>query len=288
MTLTGGGPSGPSSAGALQLVANLCGAPQRLVDRLEGLESLDSDSTYCAFRVLAVAAQSPLAQAGLVPWFDFLVRCGGDCDLLVDASAAASDSETSDGTVTDAALEAEERMKRAVAASEGAPLRLCVYNCKNRSLREVVFTPHRRWGPGRRGADLTGARLALAELGDVLRHVARVLDVHPGSPALLAGLQPRSDYVLGTLAGESFRSADAVVAAVRGHMNGELHVLVYSSVADTVRQACVRPTSAWADEEGRGLYVVATLSRSRSHGHKTCSTNGGGGRGAREEPEEGA
>ncbi|GBG29771.1 Golgi reassembly-stacking protein 2 [Hondaea fermentalgiana] len=210
----------PTGSNARTLISNRCGAPERIVELLYRRAH--------AYRVLLISPGSPLGKSGLVPWFDFIVRAG-EVDLVA----------------VDVVEWNEESFQRLVVASEGQPLRLTVYNCKNRSLREVVFTPSKRWG---RRNDLAGVRLSYDTYTDCMRDVVRVMDIQGGSPALRSGLQSHSDFILGTIYGQPFRSSAALVATVRRALDKHLNLFVYSSVADTVRIVQVKPTSLWSGE----------------------------------------
>jgi len=180
-----------------------------------------------AYRVLVVARGSPLAGL-LTPWFDFIIRAG-DTDLIEE----------------DVSNWNEERFHRLVMASEELPLRLVVFNTKNRSVRDVTFTPHKRWG---RGADLAGVKLTFDVFSDTLRNVIHVLEVQEDSPAATAGLQAHTDYILGTLGGQSFESTAALVSLVRRRVSSWIRLFVYSSVADTVRIVEIVPSDGWPGE----------------------------------------
>eukprot|EP00512_Aurantiochytrium_limacinum_P009135 CAMPEP_0171545480 /NCGR_PEP_ID=MMETSP0960-20121227/4098_1 /TAXON_ID=87120 /ORGANISM="Aurantiochytrium limacinum, Strain ATCCMYA-1381" /LENGTH=362 /DNA_ID=CAMNT_0012093441 /DNA_START=55 /DNA_END=1139 /DNA_ORIENTATION=+ len=217
---TGSMSSLSGSSVARSVIVNRCGAPERIVDLLYRRAH--------AYRVLLISPGSPLSKSGLVPWFDFIVRAG-EVDLITEDVIGWN----------------EEAFQRLVVASEGQPLRLSVFNCKNRTLREVVFTPSKRWG---RRNDLAGIRLSFDTYLDCTRDVVRVMEIQADSPALRSGLQARSDFILGTIYGQSFRSSAALVATIRRYLNKSLNLFVYSSVADTVRIVQVRPTEAWSGE----------------------------------------
>jgi hypothetical protein len=81
-----------------------------------------------------------------------------------------------------------------IKASEEKLLTLTIYNYKNRSIREVVLVPSRKWP----GEGMLGATIRFDSFQDAEEHLIHVLEVEANSPADIAGLQPMTDYLLGT------------------------------------------------------------------------------------------
>ncbi|CAK9003276.1 Fumarylacetoacetase (FAA) (Beta-diketonase) (Fumarylacetoacetate hydrolase), partial [Durusdinium trenchii] len=221
-------------------VSNQGGAAQHLVDLLA---SSDADSPAYAFRVLGLAPGSPAEATGLVPWFDFVIQVGETALLRKDVQNWSDDS-----------------LHRTVMLSVGQPLRLKVFNCKNRSVREVWIVPSRKWAGGSK--DVTGLRLMFDSFVNTMRNVVRVIGVKTDSPALAAGLQENSDYILGTVHGQAFPSAVALGQVVAQHAEKNLRLLVYSAIADTVRVVEVVPTRNWPGEGLLGCDIGIGLSHS--------------------------
>jgi C-terminal processing protease CtpA/Prc len=185
------------------------------------------------YRVLDVQPNSPGLRAGLVSFFDFIMK---------------ADDQT---------FETEgDELVTVLSRHQGRKLALVVYNTKSRTYREVTIVPSDNWGGdgavGSRRAKVAGgcldrrfrvlwwwwwwwwrrwwwcqpdvtvhcvlslhcsvrARSSVCAcvaglLGITIRHDSydvsdnyiRVLEVLPGSPAEEAGLIPESDYILGT------------------------------------------------------------------------------------------
>jgi hypothetical protein len=192
-----------------------------------------------AYRVLGMAAGSPCEGLGLVPWFDFITRAGG-LDLVGSA-----DSWN------------EDLLGRAVAQADGGSIALQVLSIKNRTLRTVVLKPRRWLGAGEGGpaaagpagkTGLAGLVVSYSTYAGAADNVVKVLGVSTNSPAHAAGLQPLTDYLLGTSAGALFRSQAGLVACVRAHAGRVMPTLVYSSAADTVRVANIIPSTDWPGE----------------------------------------
>lgn len=129
------------------------------------------DEDHCGYRVLGVQAGSPAASAGLVSFFDFIVMANHIPLRRVD------------NTFIDLIREFEDR-----------PLALQIYNSKSQTLRDVILTPSKRWP----GQGMLGVTIRFDFYDHAEEHLVRVLEVVPNSPAELAGLQPMTDYLLGT------------------------------------------------------------------------------------------
>lgn len=82
------------------------------------------------------------------------------------------------------------------------PLKLLVFNSKNQDVRELVLTPNNKWG----GQGLLGVSIKFSSFEGAHENVWHILDVHPNSPADVAGLKANSDYIIG---------ADSVINDVR-------------------------------------------------------------------------
>lgn len=61
----------------------------------------------------------------------------------------------------------------------------------------------------------------------------RVLEVVPGSPAHIAGLQPEHDYLLGT-AERVFKDPDILFEEVTAHLDQPMSFYVYNTKTDEV------------------------------------------------------
>lgn len=143
----------------------------------EQTEEVDSSneislSPPVGYRVLGVQSQSPSSYTDLVAHFDFIVAANN------------VPLQTLDTTFIEI-----------IKASEDKPLTLTIFNTKNHTLREVVVVPTRNWP----GEGMLGATIRFDTFQDCDDQVVHVLDVEVNSPADIAGLQPMSDYILGTL-----------------------------------------------------------------------------------------
>lgn len=127
---------------------------------------------YLGRRVLGVTSGSPAAACGLVPWLDYIVGVNGRFFMEEDR-----DSPLTKG------MEPNRKVK------------LHVFNVKCNAMRECVITP-----ASRDDQIFLGMRISLLVVPDVdcADKVVRVLDVMRRSPAAEAGLEPQSDYLLGS------------------------------------------------------------------------------------------
>lgn len=120
-----------------------------------------------------------------------------------------------------------------------------VHNIKSNSQRLVKITPSSTWG----GAGLLGVTIRLDNYGGADERLIRVLSVEHNSPAAIAGLNPFTDYLLGTTSA-SFDSDQMLAEVLYVHVDRIVEIYVYSSESDVVRVVTLMPTNSWG---GRGL-----------------------------------
>ena len=181
-------------------------------------ESAAPEATY-GYRVLGVQASSPASKVGLVSFFDFIVEANGEPLWDKEVSYFV-------GLIRD---------------FQDKELPLRVYNCKDRSTREVCLIPTTSWaGEGR-----LGVAIRFDSYLDAADHMCHVLDVEPDSPAELAGLSPNgTDYLLGT-AEIGFSDTDVLHDELRLHVDRTVEFYVYSSETDDVRVVVLLPNTQW-------------------------------------------
>nr|XP_054339481.1 Golgi reassembly-stacking protein 1 isoform X7 [Pongo pygmaeus] len=123
------------------------------------------------FHLHGVQENSPAQQAGLEPYFDFIITIGH--------SRLNKENDT---------------LKALLKANVEKPVKLEVFNMKTMRVREVEVVPSNMWG----GQGLLGASVRFCSFRRASEQVWHVLDVEPSSPAALAGLRPYTDYVVGS------------------------------------------------------------------------------------------
>ncbi|KAG7525379.1 Golgi reassembly-stacking protein 1-like [Solea senegalensis] len=177
--------------------------------------------TY-GYHVHGVQPNSPAEEAGLQPFFDFILsldntRLNVENDLLKELLKS--------------------NMERAV--------KMEVYSTKTTSIRLLDVVPSSIWG----GQGLLGASVRFCSYQGASENVWHVLDVEAGSPAALAGLQPHSDYIVGADQSEDFFSL------IEAHEGKPLKLLVYNMQTDACREVVVTPNGAWGGEGSLGCGI---------------------------------
>ena len=134
---------------------------------------------------------------------------------------------------------------KCIRESENKDLVLAVYNIKSRTLRDVTMRPTRDWGDGKSLLGLTIKYDTFDEDGEDL--TLRVLEVHDGSPAADAGIEPFNDYMLGTSL-ITFQDMDDLNDVVLSFLDRPVEFFVYNSARDTIRRVVVVPSHKWGGE----------------------------------------
>ncbi|KAM4689228.1 Golgi reassembly-stacking protein 1 [Discoglossus pictus] len=178
------------------------------------------------YHVHGVQENSPAQKAGLEPFFDFIIAIGH------------------------ARLNKENSMfKDLLKANAEKPVKLEVYNTKTMKVREVEVTPSNMWG----GQGLLGASVRFCSSQGANEHVWHVLDVEPTSPAALAGLQPYTDYIVGS--DQILQESEDFYALIESHEGKPLKLLVYNTDTDACREVFVTPNGAWGGEGSLGCGI---------------------------------
>eukprot|EP00917_Polyrhabdina_sp_WS-2016_P033188 GHVP01070871.1.p1 GENE.GHVP01070871.1~~GHVP01070871.1.p1 ORF type:complete len:267 (+),score=47.75 GHVP01070871.1:36-836(+) len=173
-------------------------------------------------RIIRQARNSPAARSNLEPFFDFIVKAG-----TLEISQKAD----------------MQRFAELVEGSRNAPLRLTVFSTRKWSLRELVIVPT-SWG----GSGALGASVAFDDVTRAASQCVRVSEVKFRSPALEAGLEAFSDYIIGFPNG-LFRNVADVNAYIEEcrkqnvEENGEmmaLEFLVYNVETEMTRNISIK------------------------------------------------
>jgi len=202
------------------------------------------ESEKSGYRVLGVQDNSPSAKVGLVSFFDFIVAANGIPLRQLDTTFI-----------------------ELIKESEDKELPITVYNCKNHSLRELVLVPSKNWP----GEGMLGVTIRFDSYHDAEEHLCRVLEVEPDSPAELAGLQPDSDYLLGTPE-KVFKDTDVLFDELQENLNRPVEFYCYNSTTDQVRVVVIMPSNEWG---GQGI-LGAQIAHGYLHGlpSSCCETLG--------------
>lgn len=123
-----------------------------------------------------------------------------------------------------------------------------VYNMLYRKTRVLTITPSKKW----KDADsLLGALVRYEEYATAHERVLRIAKVHPNSPTLLAGLQPETDYILGTpqyLYTDLNELAKFIEMTQEKETIKSLEISIYSSQTNTVRSTLLMPNKNWGGQ----------------------------------------
>ncbi|XP_019385725.1 PREDICTED: Golgi reassembly-stacking protein 1 [Crocodylus porosus] len=178
------------------------------------------------FHVHGVQENSPAQQAGLEPFFDFIIAIGHT------------------------RLNKENNMlKDLLKANVEKAVKLEVYNTKMMRVREVEVIPSNMWG----GQGLLGASVRFCSFQGANEHVWHVLDVEPASPAALAGLLPHTDYIVGS--DQILQESEDFFSLIDSHEGKPLKLMVYNTETDSCREVVVTPNGAWGGEGSLGCGI---------------------------------
>jgi len=117
-----------------------------------------------------------------------------------------------------------------------------------RKTRVLTITPSKKW----KDADsLLGALVRYEEYATAHERVLRIAKVHPNSPTMLAGLQPETDYILGTpqyLYTDLNELAKFIEMTQEKETIKSLEIYIYSSQTNTVRSTLLMPNKNWGGQ----------------------------------------
>lgn len=182
--------------------------------------------TTIGYHVLKVQDNSPGQKAGLEAFFDFIVAIAGtrldqDNDML----------------------------KELLRQNVDKPVRITVYSSKTQTVRELTLTPSNNWG----GQGLLGVSIRFCSFEGANESVWHILEVHPNSPAELAGLRAYSDYVIGA---DAIRHEnDDLFTLIETHEQQPLKMYVYNLDDDACREVTIKPNTAWGGEGALGCGI---------------------------------
>jgi len=154
--------------------------------------------------------------AGLIPFFDFIVSINGKHLALEYESISIINQNINKNVL------------------------LSVFNSRTEKLRDVVLVPSNTWG----GAGSAGITVRYCTYNQANEHVWHVLDVHENSPALKAGLEPFTDYIVGTPE-VLFTSSDDFHTFIEVNNEQSVPIYVYSTKSDRVRLVDITPNKKW-------------------------------------------
>jgi len=92
-------------------------------------------------------------------------------------------------------------------------------------------------------------------------------EVHPSSPAELAGLRPFTDYIIG--ADSVLHESEDLFTLIEAHESRPLKLYVYNTQDDSCREVTITPNNTWG---GKGRFVTFhKLSKIMSENHNVIN-----------------
>lgn len=181
-----------------------------------------------AFHVLKVQPGSPSAQAGLDPYFDYIVS-------------------VQDQTVQDETPNVVAQMAK---LHQDKPIQLMLYNSRLESYRQVTMIPSHQWG----GDGLLGCSIRFCSYEEASSRVWHILDIVPGSPADDSGLIDHRDYIIGTPHALLLTNEDLIELLDR--MDKQLvHLVVYNVDMEKCRDVSIIPNRQWGGDGALGCQI---------------------------------
>ncbi|KAG6457414.1 hypothetical protein O3G_MSEX010303 [Manduca sexta] len=178
------------------------------------------------YHVLRVQDGSPGQKANLEPFFDFIVA--------IENTRLDQDNDT---------------LKDLLKQNIDNTIKMLIYSSKTQSVREVMITPSASWG----GQGLLGVSIRFCSFEGANENVWHVLEVHPSSPAELAGLRPFSDYIIG--ADSIMHESEDLFTLIEAHEGRALKLYVYNANDDTCREVLITPNHMWGGDGSLGCGI---------------------------------
>ncbi|XP_012251383.1 Golgi reassembly-stacking protein 2 [Athalia rosae] len=178
------------------------------------------------YHVLRVQQGSPGEKAGLEAFFDFIVAIG---NTRLD-----QDNDT---------------LKELLRAGVDRELQITIYSSKTQSVRQSVIVPSMTWG----GQGLLGVSIRFCSFEGANENVWHILEVHPSSPAELAGLKSFTDYIIG--ADSVLHESEDLFTLIEAHESRPLKLYVYNTNDDSCREVTITPNNTWGGEGSLGCGI---------------------------------
>ncbi|XP_053296217.1 Golgi reassembly-stacking protein 2 [Pleuronectes platessa] len=178
------------------------------------------------YHVLRVQENSPGRQAGLEPFFDFI--------LSICETRLSRDNDT---------------LKELLKVNVERPIKMLLYSSKSMAVRETTVTPSNMWG----GQGLLGVSIRFCSFEGANENIWHVLEVEANSPAALAGLKAHADYIIG--ADTVMSESEDLFSLIETHEGKELKLYVYNTDTDNCREVIIRPNGGWGGEGSLGCGI---------------------------------
>uniref|UniRef100_A0A8D8X8F9 Golgi reassembly-stacking protein 2 n=1 Tax=Cacopsylla melanoneura TaxID=428564 RepID=A0A8D8X8F9_9HEMI len=178
------------------------------------------------YHVLKVQDNSPGQKAGLEAFFDFIVA--------IDNIRLDQDNDT---------------LKELLKNGLDKELKMSVYSSKTQDVRTVNITPSNLWG----GQGLLGVSIRFCSFEGANENVWHILEVHPCSPAEMAGLRSFTDYIIG--ADSVLHESEDLFTLIASHEKAALKLYVYNTDQDSCREVTITPDTDWQGEGSLGCGI---------------------------------
>ncbi|KAK2589259.1 hypothetical protein KPH14_007819 [Odynerus spinipes] len=178
------------------------------------------------YHILRVQDGSPGQKAGLEAFFDFIVSIG---NTRLD-----QDNDT---------------LKELLKTNVDKEVIITVYSSKTQSVRQTVIVPSMTWG----GQGFLGVSVRFCSIKGANENVWHVLEVHPSSPAELAGLRPFTDYIIGS--DSVLHESEDLYTVIEAHESRALKLYVYNTEDDSCRKVTITPNSTWGGKGSLGCGI---------------------------------
>ncbi|TWW80797.1 Golgi reassembly-stacking protein 2 [Takifugu flavidus] len=178
------------------------------------------------YNVLKVHDNSPGHQAGLEPFFDFIISI---CDTRLNR-----DNDT---------------LIQLLNMNVERPIKMLLYNSKTLAVRETTVVPSSMWG----GQGLVGVSIRFCSFDRANENVWHILEVERDSPAALAGLRAQTDYIIGT--DTLMNESDDLFSIVEEYQGKELKLYVYNTETDNCREVLITPNGDWGGDGSLGCSI---------------------------------
>lgn len=126
---------------------------------------------------------------------------------------------------------------------------MTVYSSKTQQVRQVTIIPSTSWG----GQGLLGVSIRFCSFEGSNENIWHILEVHPSSPADIAGLRPFTDYIIG--ADSILHESEDLFSFIEAHEGRALKLYVYNTDEDSCREVTITPNSSWGGEGSLGCGI---------------------------------
>nr|XP_022913622.1 Golgi reassembly-stacking protein 2 [Onthophagus taurus] len=178
------------------------------------------------YHILKVQENSPGSKAGLQAFFDYIVAING--------TRLNEDNDT---------------LKTLLKAGIGKQVPITVFSSKTQTVRTLSIELSDSWG----GQGLLGVSIQFCSFEGSNENVWHILEVHPGSPAELAGLRSFTDYIVN--ADSVIHDTEDLFALIEAHEARTLKLYVYNSIDDACREVTITPNSKWGGDGSLGCGI---------------------------------